>query len=385
MATQKLQQAAAPKQPTETVGSAEAGRKPVKSYRRENLALAEKFDDYLGARGFSPHTIRAYGRVVADFHDFIRAESVAEVEHTVVRQWIAYLCSRGCSPQTISREVYALRSFFEFLGRAGLVELSPLRLIRNRRLPKRLPRFLTEKEMDRLLAAADDPRDKAIVEVVYATGCRIAELSSIRLENINFQGRSIRVLGKGNQEGMVYFGKPAARAIKKHLRGRTSGFLFQNDGIRPQQGSVVLCTDSRRKSKYWSGRWFEYREGGGKVKRILRQKYLGSVQKIRTKKQAWRRFKMLVKVPTERSKPPGPLGVRSLRSIIYRLAQRAGLGRVNPHALRHSFGTHLVDHGADVMYVSKLMRHESVRTTQIYLHTSTAGLRRVYNRCFPRA
>jgi integrase/recombinase XerC len=372
MATETLSQAAPPKQ-------------PVKSYRRENRVLAEKFETYLGARGFSPHTIRAYKRVTLDFCDFVRAESVAEVEHTVVRQWIAYLCSRGCNPQTISREVYALRSFFDFLGRAGLVDLSPLRLIRNRRLPKRLPRFLSEEKIERLLAAAVDPRDKAIVEVIYASGCRIAELSSIRLENIDFQGRSIRVLGKGNKEGMVYFGRPAARAIRKHLRGRTTGFLFQNNGILPQQGTVVLCGDGQHRSKYWSGRWFEYREEGGKVKRILRQKYLGSVQKVRTKKQAWRRFKALVKVPTERSKPPGPLGVRSLRNIIYRLAQRAGLGHVNPHALRHSFGTHLVDHGADVMYVKELMRHKSVSTTQIYLHTSTAAVRRVYDRCFPRA
>ncbi len=373
MATETLQQAAPPKQ-------------PVRSYRRQNLTLAEKFDTYLGARGFSPHTIRAYKRVTLDFCDFVRAESVAEVDHTVVRQWIAYLAGRGCSPQTISREVYALRSFFDFLGRAGLVDLSPLRLIQNRRLPKRLPRFLTEEKMDRLLAAAAvDPRDQAIVEVIYATGCRIAELSSIRLENIDFQGRSIRVLGKGNQEGMIYFGRPAARAINKHLRRRTTGFLFENDGIPAQKGTVVLCTDSQRKSKYWSGRWFEYREQDGKIKRVLRSKYLGPASKIRTREQAWRRFKALVQVPTARSNPPGPLGVRSLRSIIYRIAQRAGLGHLNPHAIRHSFGTHLVDHGADVMYVKELMRHKNVSTTQIYLHTSTAAVRRVYDRCFPRA
>ena len=366
---------------TETVRCAETGPKPVKSYRGGNLALAEKFDSFLGAQGYSPHTRRAYKRVVADFCDFIRSEPVTEVDRTVIRQYLAYLSSRGASPQTIARELYAIKSFFEFLDRAGVVDISPARLIRNRRLPKRLPRFLTEQEMDRFLVAAVDPRDKA----AYGTGCRVAELASIHLENIDFHHRTIRVLGKGNKEGMVYFGPPAARAIKKYLRGRTTSFLFESDGIPPQQGSVVLCTDGRRRSKYWSGRWYEYREGGGKVKRVLRSKYLGTASKIRTKERAWRRFKALVKVPTVRPKPPGPLGVRNLRNTIYRVAKQAGLGRINPHALRHSFATHLLDRGADLMYVKEPLRHENVSTTAIYLQTSTVSLRRVYDRCHPRS
>ncbi len=362
--------------------------KPVKSYREQNFELAEKFDSYLGARGFAITTRRGYKHVALDFCDFIRAESVAEVEPVVIRQYIAYLCSRGCTPKTIAREVYALRSFFGFLGRTGVVDLSPLRFIRNRRLPKRLPRSLTEKRMDRLLDAADDPREKAIVEVAYATGCRIAELSSIRLENLNFEdgtGGTIKIVGKGGKEGMVYFGSPAARAIKAYLNGRQSGFLFQRDGMLPQQGTVVLVADKRRSQRFWWGRWVEYETKNGKVKSIRRSKYLGTASKIRTKAQARRRFKELVKVPREQPKAPGPLGTRTIRNIIYRVAKRAGLGRVNPHAIRHSFATHLVDGGADLVYVSKLMRHENINTTAIYLHTSTASLRRVYDRCHPRS
>ena len=366
----------------------QANRKPVKSYREKNFEQAERFDSYLGARGFAVTTRRGYRHIALDFCDFIHSESLSEVDPIVVRQYIAYLCSRSRSPKTISREVYALRSFFDFLGRAGVVDLSPLRLIRNRRLPKRLPRSLTEKKMERLLDAADDPREKAIVEVMYATGCRIAELSSIRLENLNFEdgtGGTIKIVGKGGKEGIVYFGPPAARAIRKYLHGRTTDFLFESDGIPPQQGTVVLCTDGRRKSKYWSGRWFEYRQQDGKIKRILRQKYLGSVEKVRTRAQAWRRFKALVKVPTERPRAPGSLSTRAIRNIIYRIAQRAGLGKVNPHALRHSFATHLLDRGADLVYVSQLMRHENISTTAIYLHTTTTSLRRVYDRCHPRS
>ncbi len=358
--------------------------KPVKSYREQNLALAEKFDTYLGARGYSLHTRRAYKRVVSDFCQFVRSENVAEVEHTVVRQYIAYLSGRGCNPQTISREVYALRSFFDFLGRAGLVDLSPLRLIRNRRLPKRLPRWLTEKEMERFLAAADKPRDKAVVELAYATGCRISELSGIRLEDINFAQRTIRVLGKGKKERMVLFGRPAARAMKAYLNGHERGFLFQSDGIPPQKGRVVLVTNKRRRRKYWLGLWQEYREQGGKTRRIARSKYLGAASKIRTKEQARRRFKELVKVPTERPKAPGPMDTRSMRNIIYRVGKRAGLGRVNPHAIRHSFATHLLNGGANLLYVKELLGHASVSTTAIYLHTSTAALAEVVKRCHPR-
>ena len=358
--------------------------KPVKSYREQNLALAEKFDSYLGAQGFAITTRRGYKHIALDFCDFIRSESVAEVDHTVVRQYIAYLSSRDCTPQTISREVYGLRSFFEFLGRAGVVDLSPLRLIRNRTLPKRLPRWLTEKEMERFLAAADEPRDKAIVEVMYATGCRISELCSIRLEDVDFEGRTIRVIGKGNKECLLIFGSRAARAMKAYLNGRECGFLFQSDGIPLQKGRVVLCTNKRGR-KYWLGLWQEYREQGGKVRRIAHSKHLGAASKVHTKEQARRRFKDLVKVPTERAKAPGPLDTRTVRNIIYRIAQQAGLGHRNPHAIRHSFATHLLDRGADLLYVSKLMRHKNISTTAIYLHTTTASLRRVYDRCHPRS
>ena len=358
--------------------------KPVKSYREQNFALAEKFDDYLGARGYAITTRRGYKHVALNFSDFIGSESVAEIDPTVVRQWIAWLKQRDCTPQTISREVYALRSFFEFLGRAGVVDLSPLRLIRNRRLPKRLPRWLTEKEMERFLAAADNRRDKAILEVMYASGCRIAELCSIRLEGVDFEGQTVRIIGKGNKERQLFLNRTAIKAIRKYLNGRQSGFLFQSDGIPAQRGRVILRTDKRSGRKSWWGCWTEYEPQGDKARRFFRSKYLGAPSKLRTKAQAWRRFKALVKVPTERPKAPGPLDTRTARNIIYGVAKRAGLDKVNPHSIRHSFATHLLNSGADLMYVKELLGHASVNTTAIYLHTSTASLAAVMRRCHPR-
>ncbi len=363
----------------------QANRKPVKSHARDNASLVHSFVSYLGAQGYSENTRRAYGRVAADFADFLHSTSLLEIDRPITREYLAYLRDRGCSNQTTGREVYGLKALFAFLDLADLLPTNPLRLLRNPKQVQKLPRFLTEQEMERLLAAADNRRDKAILEVMYATGCRISELCSIRLEAVDFEGRSIRVIGKGNKECLLIFGSRAARAMKAYLNGRECGFLFQSDGIPLQKGRVVLVTNKRRRRKYWLGLWQEYREQGGKVRRIARSKYLGAASKVHTKEQARRRFKELVKVPTERPKAPGPLDTRNVRNIIYRIAKRAGLGHRNPHAIRHSFATHLLDRGADLLYVSKLMRHKNISTTAIYLHTTTASLRRVYDRCHPRS
>jgi site-specific recombinase XerD len=364
--------------------SEQTGPKLVKSHTRDNASLVHSFVSYLGAQGYADNTRRAYGRVAADFADFLHSTSLLEIDRPITREYLAYLRDRGCSNATVAREVHGLKALFAFLDLADLLPTNPLRLLRNPKQVRKLPRFLTEQEMERLLAAADNRRDKAILEVMYATGCRISELCSIRLEDVDFEGRSIRVIGKGNKECLLIFGSRAARAMKAYLNGRERGFLFQSDGIPLQKGRVVLCTNKRGR-KYWLGLWQEYREQGGKVRRIARSKYLGAASKFRTKEQARRRFKELVEVPTERPKAPGPLNTRTVRNIIYWVAQQAGLGHRNPHAIRHSFATHLLDRGADLLYVSKLMRHENISTTAIYLHTTTASLRRVYDRCHPRS
>ena len=312
MATTNLPQAAPPKQPTESAGSAEAGRKPVKSHRRENLALVSAFEARLRVENYSLSTRQGYVPTVSDYVEFLHSESALEADRPTIRRYMGYLDDRGKSKLSIDRALSALRKFYDYLVRDGLLDRSPLMLIQFKRPPSRIPDPLSEAEAERLIEAAEGPRDRALAELLYATGCRASELTGMRVEDVNFPERTICVGGKGLKEAFVFFGNKAEEALRRHLDGRTGGHLFLG------------------------------RRGGS-------------------------------------------LSPRTVGAIIKKLGQRVGLAGVHPHRLRHSFASHLIDSGADVMYVKELLRHESVRTTQIYLHTSVAGVRRVYDRCFPRA
>lgn len=286
----------------------------VESHEKRNLALETSFEQFLLARTCSDHTRRAYGRVVQDFLAFVHNGNVDELSHVAIREYLHWLQSRGLSPQSIARETFALKAFFAFLERLGIVELSPAKHIRNRRLPKKLPQFHNEDEMEQLIAGAYDARSKAILEVFYATGVRVTALCNIRLEDIDFNARTILIQrAKGGKQRIVLFGRPAEKAMKAYLNGREDGFLF----------------------------------------------------------------------PSER-RPGHPLTRETVYQIVNRCSQRAGLGRMNCHKIRHSFATALFNRGADIMYVKELLGHESISTTQVYTHVAQAGLQRTMEKYHPR-
>lgn len=284
----------------------------VRSHRRQNFALARSFANWLGVQGYSPNTLRAYCRVVADLVEFIRSESLLDVDGRLVRQYLSWLHAHGASRQTIAREVYALKTFFRFLERAELIDFSPARLIRFKQQPKRLPRFLSEEEVNRLLAAARTPIERAVLEMLYATGCRVSELVGMRIEDVDFSQRTVRVLGKGGKERVALFGRKAAEALRAHLGERLSGFVFPGRDGKPMQ-------------------------------------------------------------------------TRSVYLIVRRVAQRAGLSGVHPHTLRHTFATHLLNHGADLRAVQELLGHASIATTQVYTHVTLGDLARTIRKFHPRA
>lgn len=201
----------------------------VESHQKRNLALATSFEQFLLARTCSDHTRRAYGRVVRDFLAFVHHHSLDLLPHLAIREYQRWLQFRGLAPRSIARETFALKAFFAFLEQLGIVELSPARRIRNRRVGRRIPRTPSEQEIERLIEAARTPRDLAILELFYATGCREAELAGIRVEHIN--GHEIKVRGKGDKERLVIHGEKAVRALKNHLNGRQSGYLFEGRGI----------------------------------------------------------------------------------------------------------------------------------------------------------
>ncbi len=203
-----------------------SGQVPIRSHAKSNRALADRFELWLVTQNRSTNTRRAYKKAVASFSTFLRSTSFLSVEHPDVRAFLAHLASRGCSPQTLARELYALRSFYDFLALGGLVNSCPPRFLQTRKLPTRLPRVLTVEQVDSLITAARTPRDRAVLEIFYATGCRLSEVVGIKLEDVDFSSRTIRVLGKGNRERFVLFGRSAARALRKYLGDRQEGYLF---------------------------------------------------------------------------------------------------------------------------------------------------------------
>jgi integrase/recombinase XerC len=347
-----------------------AGTKPARSFREKNRELAAAFDRWLIARGRSESTQRNYKAEVQDFLDFIGSDDVTQVDHLAVREFLHHLTTRGLSPASLDRALYSIRSFFDFLGLAGAVRFCAPRLVGNRKNPKRLPRFLSESEVEKLIATADTPRNLALVEVAYATGMRVSELVNTRIEDINFEARTIFVRqGKGNKDRYVLFGSKAAAAMKDYLAACPhETYLFENPAKR---------------GHLWrrGGSWFGLYYADG-VQRTLK---IGRVSEFPTEEPA--RLKLdglLAKIPDYQPKPARPLTTRAVRSTLAGLSKRAGLRRVNPHALRHSFATHLLNRGADLRCVQELLGHASVSTTAIYTHVAIEDLSRVHAKFHPR-
>lgn len=324
---------------------------------------------------YAPRTMRTYRRVTEDFLNFWGWSRLSNVTHLDVREFLIEMSRRDLSADVEHRYLWALRCFFDFLCLGGLVDEVAPRLLRPRPRKRSIPRSLSERNVARLIAAARNPRDKAIIEMFYATGCRVSELINVRLDDVDFKTRTIKVSGKNGSERRVLFGHIAKQCVLNYLRGRLTGFLFETQP-RVQRGSVAQSKTA------WAGYWLDYltSETPGRHRRIT----LGNLSL--SQEQAWARFRKAVPNPDEgheRNKTKA-LTRPTVCEIVRAAALQAGLGQVTCHTLRHSFATHLLDHGADVRVVQALLGHLSLATTQNYCHVSAARIAPSYNRSHPR-
>ena len=336
--------------------------------------LVHRFSDWLICQRYSRTTFNTYNRVIRKFRLFWGRKKLSSVTHLDIRAFLIDLSTRDLSSDILRRHIWALRCFFDFLCQGGVVDDAAPRLIRLRSLQRPLPRTLSEQNVKRLIRAAGNERDRAIFELFYATGCRVGELLNIRLTDIDFSKRTIRIRGKGN-ERRVLFGTTAKRAILTYLRGRRIGYLFESQ--HPVQKGCVSWNGAS-----WAGYWLDYRAGTDQPRR--RCVFLGPRQM--THAQAWRKFKTLV--------PHPDVGhIRSTQQLtrcgianIFKLASfKAGLGRVTSHQLRHSFATHMIDHGADIRHVQQLLGHSSLDTTMKYTSVTSTPVAQVYRAAHPRS
>jgi len=254
------------------------------------------------------------GALLAADRELLRAHLAARHEHA--------------APATLARNLAAIRSFYRWAVRRELLDRDPAALLRSPKLPRRLPRFLAEEDAARLVEqpAAAEPRglrDRAILELAYGAGLRVAELARLDLAGLDLAAGLVRVLGKGSKERIVPCGREAVAALQRYLPVRPR-LKAQDGAIDPQ----ALFLNAR----------------GGR------------------------------------------LSVRGIRDLVHRHAREAGLlQEVGPHALRHSFATHLLDHGADLRGIQELLGHASLSTTQRYTHVGLERLMRAYDEAHPRA
>ena len=296
-------------------------------------------------RNASRNTLRAYRNDLAQFATFVAARlernpKPTDIDHRLIRAFLAALYEKGLSRATSARRLAAIRSFTRYLRREGAVDRNAGALVDSPAVERRVPAHLARDEMEALLAAPDGAtplgrRDRAVLELFYASGLRLSELGSLDLEDVSLSSRMVRALGKGGKERIVPCTRPAVAAIRAWLPDRRS------------------LMDSAA---------------------------------TRTVRPRRRRARHTPDDPLFVNKHGGRLSVRSIDRLVRKYAQQAAtrLG-ISPHALRHSFATHLLDAGADLRSIQELLGHSSISTTQRYTHVSTAQITNVYRKHHPRA
>ncbi len=302
-------------------------------------AHVEPFFDYLRVvRNVSPNTIQGYANDLSQFFSFLEGREPARaVDHVTIRRFLGERRAAGDSTRTAARKLSALRSFFRYLCREGVLEDNPAAAVSSPRLDRRLPRYLHLEEVRRLLELPDRTprglRDRAVLETLYATGARIGELAGLDVDDLDFEGEFVRLTGKGRKERVVPIGSAARAALGEYLALARPLFLRAGD---------------------------RQADAGGRERTAARALFL--------------------------NQRGGRLSVRGLRRIVDRYLARLALDlRMSPHSLRHSFATHLLDAGADIRAVQEMLGHASLSTTQIYTHVSQARIRAVYRNAHPRA
>jgi integrase/recombinase XerC len=304
--------------------------------QRTETGLKEVAASFLRAgsaeRDLSPHTIAAYTSDLSQFEIFASragASDVGKIDRDLMRRYVAHLGERNYSRRSIARKISAVRSMLGWAVKHDLVKTNAAVDLPAPKLDKPLPRVMKAREAAALceLPPDDDPvglRDRAILELLYGSGLRVAELCGLDVGDLELGQAALRVTGKGRKERRLPMTGPAEVALRKYLAGARGDLLAAGGGHFAEE-AVFLNSKGLR------------------------------------------------------------IGPRSVRAMLQKYLRAEGAAPAGPHALRHSFATHLLDGGADLRVVQELLGHESLSTTQVYTHVSTERLRAVYDRSHPRA
>lgn len=290
---------------------------------------AESFIEYLQSEcHLSPNTVKAYARDIARFSEWLDGRKIPALKIADLSDYVGWLGQAGLAPASIARTIVGLKMFFKYLQLEGVLTDNKAELLGSQKLWQRIPEVIGPRQIDRFLTAPrrSEPlylRDRALLEVLYATGCRASEVSNLRLRDVNLKGRFCKCQGKGNKQRMAPLGEAAVEAIQAYL-----------DKLRPR------LANQRPEEPDWL---FLSRSG----RRLRRE---------------------------------------AIWELVKKYAAIAGISsKVSPHTLRHSFATHLLAGGADLRQVQEMLGHSSIATTQIYTHVDQSRLKKVHQQFHPRA
>lgn len=339
-----------------------------------NRKLAARYQQWLTVQHYSEGTTRGYVRTVQLYLQFLGNKALMKATHLDVRLFIARLSGQGATLSRAYFHLQVLRGFYDFLNLGGLVSYVAPRLVKIRRPPQKMPRLLSEYQVRKLIAATRTLRERALIEFFYGTGCRMNETLLLRVEDLDLDGRRARVVGKFGRARIVLLTPSAEIGVRAYLNGRQSGFVFQEEpGI--QKGFVATS------GRFWVGTWRDYSEAGPPFR--TKRKYLGSRSAL-TYEEAKARFDYVTKdACLIRPQSDRALHRSAVERLLDVLRRRAGLGRITAHMFRHSFATHLLDHGADLQVIQALLGHARLSSTEYYVHLSRAKISTTFYRCHP--
>lgn len=283
-------------------------------------------------KNFSKHTIRAYNSDILSFLLWLDSVQIEETNHTKLKDYLVFIQRFNYSKTTLARKIAAIRTFYRFLYREKIIDVNPANSVHAPKKTKSLPKFLSSMEIEQILnnIKIDTPagyRNRVILELLYATGMRISELSNLNFGNLNLAENEITVMGKGAKERIVLVSTRAKEFLEKYINNVR--FMITEDGQAPEQ------TENS---------------------------------------------------PVFINKTGYRLQPQSVRTAINDIVKKIELPKkVTPHVFRHSFATKLLENGADLRVVQELLGHASISNTQIYTHISTERLKEVYDKSHPRA
>lgn len=303
------------------------------------ISLIERYLRFLEIeKNASRHTISAYKTDLLQFHAFcvkdfeIREDDDVEIDlikRITIRVWLGELSDNGISKSSISRKVAAIRAFFKFCFKRGHIKTNPAHLLMPPKKGKRLPKVVTQDDLREMftLINTDEPsgkQDLAILELLYSTGIRLSELIQLNIMDVDFSKNQIKVLGKGNKERIIPFGKSAGKALVSHINSRS--FFLNSQSPTEDKKALFLSISGKRL-------------------------YPKAVQRL----------------------------VKKYLSLTSEVTQKS------PHVIRHSFATHLLNNGAEIRVIKEMLGHANLAATQIYTGTSTDHLKNIYEKAHPRA